>query len=144
MGERDERTPKCMRGGVNFHFHTALSIVWHGGLARRFDAQAPGKTINILASAQLSILRQSECPRGNTEEELQHGHKSDMEGAKLFFLSLGFRWRVDNMIQRKEEEGDTDDKDRDGGGGAEAVFVLPARLPARPPVLPFPSFPSTT
>ena len=40
------------------------------------------------------------------------------------------------MIQRKEEEGDTDDKDRDGGGGAEAVFVLPAR----PPVLPFPSF----
>ena len=46
-----ERTPKCMRGGVNFHFHPLTAACLR---RRSFGmAEASGKTIPILASAQL-------------------------------------------------------------------------------------------
>ena len=77
-----------MRGGVNFHFHSLRR--------RSFGmAEASGKTIPILASAQLPSHSAVGMPKveedGNNNERLQLGHKSDViveegerEGTMIF------------------------------------------------------------
>ena len=66
-GRREERTPKCMRGGVNFHFHPLTACCLR---RRSFGmAEASGKTIPILASAQLpshSVGRNAQGRRERT------------------------------------------------------------------------------
>ena len=69
-----------MRGGVNFHFHPLTACCLR---RRSFGmAEASGKTIPILASAQLPSHSAVGMPKveedGNNNERLRLGHKSDV------------------------------------------------------------------